>query len=129
VQSLTKALGGVVPILAGLRPYTPDAVAGFFNGVGGAEGGSYDANGHYLKALLNIQSGGSSLTGLLNKISSLLGRAVGPVSPLNGARSRLLATCPGGGNPPAVDNSNPWTAPDVLPATGNLCNPKDDQNP
>jgi len=129
VKSLTSALGGIVPILAGLRPYGPDAVAGFFNGVGGAQGGTYDANGHYLKSLLIVQAGGSSLTGILNAISSLIGRGVGPVAPLHGERSRLLATCPGGGNPPATDRSNPWTAPDVLKATGNLCNPADDQKP
>ena len=134
VKSLTGALNAVTPILAGLRPYTPDVVAGFFNGVGGAEGGSYDANGHYLKSELVIQPTGTvnlanlavadpGLVGLLN-LTNLVG-------PFNGARFQQLAPCPGGGGPPATDASNPWNSPDVLPNTGPpaICNPANNQNP
>jgi phospholipid/cholesterol/gamma-HCH transport system substrate-binding protein len=123
VNSLTSALVKVTPVLAGLRPYTPDVVAGFFNGVGGATAANYDANGHYLKSLLTAQGGGASLSG----IASLLGGISGSLGPFNGERTRLLAPCPGGGNPPAADHSNPWTSPDVLRATGNVCDPGDDQ--
>jgi hypothetical protein len=129
VRSLTGALRGLVPILAGLRPYGPDAVAGFFNGVGGSEGASYDANGHYLKSLLTVQAGGSTLSGLLNVLGQLVNRVVGAAGPLSGARTRLLAPCPGGGNPPAPDASNAWTTPDLPAGTGSLCNPADDQKP
>jgi len=126
VQSLTSALNGVTPILAGLRPYAPDVIAGFFTGVGGATGGAYDANGHYLKSEATVEGNGAgSLTGIgaLLHVSSLIGPFKGRVG--------LLAACPGGGNPPAFDGSNPWTSPDVLPNTGPpaLCNPSNDQNP
>ncbi len=123
VRSLASALPPVTPILAGLRPYLPDAVSGFFNGVGGAGGAGYDANGHYLKSELTVQGGGASLSGVLG----LLGGVTGSLGPFDGGRSGLLAPCPGGGSPAAADGTNPWTSPDVLPSTGNLCNRANDQ--
>jgi phospholipid/cholesterol/gamma-HCH transport system substrate-binding protein len=123
VKSLTAALGPIIPILAGLRPYAPDVVAGFFNSFGGSAGGYYDANGHYLRSNVVLAGGGTSLTGLLG----LLGGATGKLPPLNGARSGMLARCPGGGSAPASAGGNPWLAPDLLPGTGNICNPGDNQ--
>ncbi len=57
IRSLTRALHQMLPSLASLRPYTPDVVGGFFNGVGGATTGAYDANGHYLHGEVTIQAG------------------------------------------------------------------------
>jgi phospholipid/cholesterol/gamma-HCH transport system substrate-binding protein len=127
VTSLTAALKPLIPVLAGLRVYAPDVVGGFFNGVGGASGATYDANGHYIKSLVAIQAGGATLTGLLASLGSLLGTTIGNVTGLNGGRTGLTSTCPGGGTPPVPDGSNPWTNPDLLPGTGTICNPSNDQ--
>jgi phospholipid/cholesterol/gamma-HCH transport system substrate-binding protein len=130
VQSLTNALNGVTPILSGLRPYAPDVVGGFFNGVGGSTGGAYDGNGHYLKTELILSGSGASLTGLLSVLGTTLSQ-IAPGLPGGTGRIRLLAPCPGGGNPPAADSSNPWISPDLLPgaAPAGVCNPANDQNP
>jgi hypothetical protein len=122
LTSLTSALSGILPVLSGLRPYAPDVTAGFFNGVGGAGFGDYDANGHYLRARVALQGGGASLSGLLG----VLGQATLKLPGLSGARSGLLSPCPGGGAPSAPDASNPWTSPDTLTGAGTLCNPGDD---
>jgi phospholipid/cholesterol/gamma-HCH transport system substrate-binding protein len=123
VQSLTTLLRVITPSLSAFRPYAPDIIGGFFNGVGGAAGGGYDANGHYLHGEITVQGGGASLTGLLN----LLGGHIGTLGPFHGERTRLVAPCPGGGGPPARDRSNPWLHPDLLPNAGTLCRPANDQ--
>jgi hypothetical protein len=127
IGSLRQALHGILPSLSALRPYAPDVVGGFFNGVGGATTGTYDANGHYLHGELTVQGGGSSLTGLLNLVELLQHKLTGNVGPFHGERIHLLAPCPGGGGPPAPDRSSPWTSPDLLPGTPSICRPADDQ--
>jgi phospholipid/cholesterol/gamma-HCH transport system substrate-binding protein len=127
VRSLTAALRPITPILAGLRPYAPDLIAGFFNGVGGAAGGAYDANGHYLRTLAAVSASGATLTGVLGTLGSLLGGVTGALTGIGSGRTGLVAPCPGGGSPPASDGTNPWTSPDLLPGTGSLCNPANDQ--
>ncbi len=120
VQSLGQALPPITPILAGLRPYAPEVVSGFFGGVGGYSGGYYDANGHYTRVAPEF--GAAGFTGLL----SLLNTTISQLPSLNGARYGLLAQCPGGAAEPSPNGGNPWTNPDVLPETGNLCDPGND---
>jgi phospholipid/cholesterol/gamma-HCH transport system substrate-binding protein len=127
LRALTGGLKGALPILSGLRPYAPDAVAGFFNGVGGSTAGAYDANGHYLHARLVLEPGPGSLSDLANLLRTLLGSGAPGGASAAGGRTHLLSPCPGGGGQPAADGSNPWTNPDTLPGAGAICNPADDQ--
>jgi phospholipid/cholesterol/gamma-HCH transport system substrate-binding protein len=120
INSLGAALPAVTPILAGIRPYAPDAVAGFFGGVGGYSGGYYDANGHYTR--IGLVMGPGSFSGLL----TLLNGVQSQLPPFNGARFGLLAACPGGAVEASPNGGNPWTNPDVLPSTGSVCNPAHD---
>ena len=117
INSLGKALPPITPVLSGLRPYAPDAVAGFFGGVGGYSGGYYDANGHFVR--LSPLFGPGSSSGLL----TLLNGAQSQLPPFNGTRLGLLAACPGGSIEASPNGGNPWTNPDVLPAAGSVCNP------
>jgi hypothetical protein len=123
INSLTTAISGLTSILAGLRPYAPDLVAGLFNAFGGSTGAYYDANGHYAQISSVLSGGPVGLTGVLG----LLGGISGSLPVLGGGRTGLLARCPGGASAPATAGGNPWTTPDVLAATGTVCNPIDDQ--
>ena len=117
VNSLRAALPPITPVLAGVRPYTPEVVSGFFGGVGGYSGGYYDANGHYVRISPLFGPGGSSgLLGILNGVASQL-------PAFTGTRFGVLAACPGGTVETSPNGGNPWNAPDVLPATGSVCNP------
>jgi phospholipid/cholesterol/gamma-HCH transport system substrate-binding protein len=121
VVSLTKALGSATPILSGLRPYVPDVITGFFTALGGSDGQGYDANGHFVRLQVELSGSASSLAGA----ASLIGGVI--PGGLQGGNPPALARCPGGGAPPSPDGTSPWTSPDVLPATGSICNPNDDQ--
>lgn len=110
LKSTTGALRDLLPIVAGLRTYGPDFIGGLFNGFGGAAGGYYDANGHFLRIMLEGTS--SSFPGLLPTGGASL--------PSNGYRTGITARCPGGAEEPAPDGSNPWI-PDR-----SLCDPADD---
>jgi phospholipid/cholesterol/gamma-HCH transport system substrate-binding protein len=106
-RAASPALTSTTPVVAGLRPYGPDFIGGLFNGFGGAAGGYYDANGHYLRIQLN--GAPSSFPGLLPTPDFSL--------PSDGYRTGITARCPGAAEEPAPDGSNPW-----IPDLG-LCDP------
>jgi phospholipid/cholesterol/gamma-HCH transport system substrate-binding protein len=116
VSSLAQALPPLTPVLAGLRPYIPDIVSGFFGGIGGQSGGTYDANGHYVGTSAELGSG--SLSGLVSLLNTVLSALPG----LNGTRFDITAACPGGAAEPAADGSNPWSTPD---SGQTVCKPAD----
>jgi phospholipid/cholesterol/gamma-HCH transport system substrate-binding protein len=111
IQKTTTTAAGFLPVLAGLRPYAPDLVAGLFNGFGGVTSGFYDANGHYARIASNFGAGSASGLGSLIPAP--------PASDLFAARTGLDARCPGSAVEPAPDGSNPWI-PDP-----SLCDPAD----
>jgi phospholipid/cholesterol/gamma-HCH transport system substrate-binding protein len=114
VPALKSVAGGIGPlmgVISGLRPYMPDLIGGFFQGVSGNSGGVYDANGHYIRASPVVGQGGG-LTGLIPTLGTL---------PVLSPRTGLDDRCPGGATAPASDFSNPW-----VPPGQSTCNPTED---
>jgi phospholipid/cholesterol/gamma-HCH transport system substrate-binding protein len=112
LDSAVRTTIGLQPISEGLRPYTPDLIAGL-GGFGGYSSGYYDANGHFTR--IGALLGQDSLAGLASLVPPGLN-----VGDLVGYRTGLNERCPGGAVEPAADNSNPWI-PDP-----SLCNHEDD---
>jgi phospholipid/cholesterol/gamma-HCH transport system substrate-binding protein len=110
IGKTTTSAKGFLPVLAGLRPYAPDLVAGLFNGFGGVTSGFYDANGHF--ARIASEFGAASASGLGSLIPAP------PAGDLVGLRTGLTARCPGSAVEPAADGSNPWVD------DPSLCDPK-----
>jgi len=100
----TGALKGSAPIVAGLRPYAPDVVAGLINGFGGNVGGYYDANGRYARIAFELPPDflvqGASVFGA--PVGSLVNTALG-----GGFTTKFPNYCPGGSVQPA-DSSMPF---------------------
>lgn len=110
LRSTTTSLISAMPIVDGLRPYTPELIDGFFSGLGRAAG-YYDANGHF--ARIGLVGGSTALTGLLSN---------GNPSVVDAAnlRRKLYDRCSGGGAEPAQDKSNPYIE------DPSVCDPADD---
>jgi hypothetical protein len=98
-----------MPIIPGLRAYSPEFVLGLSSSFGGTATASYDANGHFARISSHVGPAGPA--GILSTIT---------VPPMNGQRYNVDARCPGGAVEPADDKSNPWI-PDTT-----LCQPGDD---
>lgn len=110
MRSITKALGEAMPLISGLRPYTPDLVSGFFLGFGGSTAATYDANGHM--ARIQLEAGPQTASG------------PGSAAAGGGYRTGLDARCPGAAEEPAYDLSNPWPE-----GAGDSCDPADGMTP
>jgi phospholipid/cholesterol/gamma-HCH transport system substrate-binding protein len=115
LRSGVAALVKLRPIITGLRPYTPDLLAGFFEGFTGNASGYYDANGHFARILVNLGPG--TPTGGVVATSGGANAA--------GYRTGITARCPGAATEPAFDSSNPFVPSDA----GNLCNPSESPAP
>lgn len=107
LASAKSALGKLNPILAGLRPYTPDFIAGFFEGFGGSTSGYYDANGHFTRISFNF--GATGLPGLVPALPSGIS---------GGLLTHQIARCPGAATDRAADGSNPFNP---VPGTKDSC--------
>jgi phospholipid/cholesterol/gamma-HCH transport system substrate-binding protein len=112
LKSVAAGIGPLLGVVEGLRPYMPDLIGGFFQGVTGNSGGGYDANGHYVRAS-PVAGQGGGLTALLPSLAPL---------PVLSPRTGLNDRCPGGATAPAFDLSNPW----IPPGLSSICNPRQD---
>ena len=99
--SAVSTVEDALPVLNEVRPYTPDAVGGLFNGFGGTTSGYYDANGHYTR--ISFQGNAYSLNGVPSLIP-VPQNAPG----ITGYRKGLTHRCPGAAAQSAPDRSNPW---------------------
>jgi phospholipid/cholesterol/gamma-HCH transport system substrate-binding protein len=124
VQGLTSrvfphseaAIAAFQPQLNFARSYTPD----LFNAVGnlGAAAGTYDGNGHYVRASLAAQN--------------LFGYANGRLTPIKkseqfnafGTSASVRRPCPGGATQSAADGSNPYVGGGSA-VNSSECNPGD----
>ena len=106
----TGALKGASPIVAALRPYAPDVVAGLFNGFGGNVAGYYDANGRYARIGFELPPNFlvQGASGLGQPIAQLLDSGFG-----GGYRTQFPDYCPGGSTPAPKDGSAPWVPAEV----------------
>ena len=99
IGKTTTATRGFLPVLAGLRPYAPDLVAGLFNGFGGVDQRLLRRQRPLRAHRLGVRRG--------------LGLGLGSLIPAPPAGRRRLPDrpdrpLPGAAVEPAADGSNPW---------------------
>jgi phospholipid/cholesterol/gamma-HCH transport system substrate-binding protein len=113
LKTTTTAIISGQPLIDGLRPFVPDLVNGFFNGLGGRTAGYYDANGGFGR--ISLQGSTGTLAGLLGGVGAVVNNGT-----ITGYASGKDARCPGGAAAPAPDKSNPY-----IDKTS-ICDPADD---
>ncbi|MEJ7893470.1 MAG: MlaD family protein [Solirubrobacteraceae bacterium] len=107
LESTARTLIALMPIVDGLRPYTPEIVNGVIGGLGNRAAGYFDANGHF--ARIQFNSPPNATTGTFNN-----GQGMG------GFETKQTFRCPGGQTEPLPDGSNPYIE------DPEQCNPEDD---
>jgi phospholipid/cholesterol/gamma-HCH transport system substrate-binding protein len=107
LRSTVRTLIALLPIVDGLRPYTPEVVNGVVSGLGARATGYFDANGHFARIQVNQPPSATAGSGNVPD-------GVGGFETHQGFR------CPGGATEPADDQSNPY-----IEKPGS-CNPEHD---
>ena len=107
LRASVRTVIALMPIVDGLRPYTPEIVNGVLSGLGARATGYYDANGHF--ARIQVNQPPNAVAGLFNAPQGL-----------GGFETHKTFRCPGGADDPADDGSNPY-----IEKPGS-CNPEDD---
>jgi phospholipid/cholesterol/gamma-HCH transport system substrate-binding protein len=95
LRSTVRTLIALLPIVDGLRPYTPEIVNGVVSGLGARATGYFDANGHFARIQVNQAPNATAGSGNVPD-------GVGGFETHQGFR------CPGGATEPADDQSNPY---------------------
>jgi phospholipid/cholesterol/gamma-HCH transport system substrate-binding protein len=107
LRSTVRTLIALLPIVDGLRPYTPEIVNGVVSGLGARATGYFDANGHFARIQVNQAPNATAGSGNAPD-------GVGGFETHQGFR------CPGGATEPADDRSNPYIE------KPEMCDPEDD---
>lgn len=112
LRSTTSAVRASAPVFSGLRSYALDALRGVVLGVG-AVGGYYDANGHYIRIIGNLDQTQSGKAGIFSLLPDV------PLPSLTGRYTGATARCPGSVGGPLRDGS------DRIPVDPGFCDPQD----
>lgn len=110
-ESGVRTIDDSLPIVAELRPFTPDLLAGPLRGFGGTTSMYYDANGRYTR--ISFQGNGFTTAPGTNQLIPLP-PSEGGIATL-GYRSGLRNRCPGAATQPHPDASNPYVESAAFP--------------